>query len=282
MKRLVLLGFILAGAICMAQTTNYIPKFNSSTTFGNSIIYQNGSNIGIGTTSPQSKLQVNGSIFIPVYFGVNIGNTTNTGSYLRLYHDSGWAHADFDGIFCLDGPTVNCTGNLGLGTYAPTARLHVVGNTIMQGQQDIYHTSTTDYEQCMTIRVDRNFTKAFVVKNTSTSPSVEVFRVNGNGVVGAKKIYAEAFEVLSGAVGIYWFDHVFDKNYNLRTLSEVEEYINENHHLPEIPSQQEVNENGYNLGDMQAKLLMKIEELTLYIIELEKRISELEGKERGE
>lgn len=60
MKRIVLLIFILASAICMAQTTNYIPKFNSSTTFNNSAIYQNNSNIGIGTTSPLSKLHVIG------------------------------------------------------------------------------------------------------------------------------------------------------------------------------------------------------------------------------
>ena len=281
MKRLVLLGFILAGTICMAQTTNYIPKYNSSTTFNNSVIYQTNSNIGIGTTSPLSKLHVNGSIYMPIWNGVNIGNTSNSGQYFRLYHDGGWAHADFDGILCLDGTTVNCTGKLGIGTAYPSTKLHVIGNSTMAGNLSINHTSSADYEKALQIKVDRNYSEAISVLNTSSN-NTQVFRVNGNGVVGAKKIYAESFEVLSGAVGIYWFDHVFDKNYNLRTLSEVEEYINENHHLPEIPSQQEVNENGYNLGDMQGKLLMKIEELTLYIIELEKRISELEGKERGE
>ena len=215
MKRLVLLGFIIASTLCMAQTTNYIPKYNSSTTFGNSIIYQSNSNIGIGTISPSAKL-------------------------------------------------------------------HVAGTSTFDDKMLIYRFTTTNWQYALSINVNNDYTKAIAVVNHSIAPNTEVFRVNGNGVVGAKKIYAESFEVTTGAVGIYWFDHVFDKNYNLRTLSEVEEYINENHHLPEIPSQQEVNENGYNLGDMQGKLLMKIEELTLYIIELEKRISELEGKERGE
>jgi hypothetical protein len=69
----------------------------------------------------------------------------------------------------------------------------------------------------------------------------------------------------------------------------LEQFIKTNRHLPEIPSEVEVNENGINLGEMQGKLLMKIEELTLYIIEQEKqlkelqsRFSELEKKEGGE
>lgn len=71
-----------------------------------------------------------------------------------------------------------------------------------------------------------------------------------------------------------WSDHVFKNEYNLPTLIEVEKHINENGHLKDIPSEKEVLKNGINLGEMDAKLLQKIEELTLYIIDLNKKIEQ--------
>ncbi len=80
-------------------------------------------------------------------------------------------------------------------------------------------------------------------------------------------------------------DYVFATDYELRTLHETKQYISENRHLPEIPSALEMEKNGVELGDMSMKLLKKIEELTLYQIELleklelqNKRIEELENK----
>lgn len=75
-----------------------------------------------------------------------------------------------------------------------------------------------------------------------------------------------------------WADFVFNDNYNLRSLKELESYIAEHKHLPEIPSTAEVHENGLDLAQMDAKLLQKVEELTLYIIEQQKRIERLERK----
>ncbi len=75
-----------------------------------------------------------------------------------------------------------------------------------------------------------------------------------------------------------WADFVFDDSYELRDLSEVEEFIEENHHLPDVPSEKEVIEDGVNLGKMDAILLQKIEELTLYVIQLEKKVDKLENK----
>jgi hypothetical protein len=65
-------------------------------------------------------------------------------------------------------------------------------------------------------------------------------------------------------------DYVFEKNYNLRPLAEVENYINQNKHLPEVPAAKEMEANGVNLGEMNMLLLKKVEELTLYMIELKK------------
>lgn len=75
----------------------------------------------------------------------------------------------------------------------------------------------------------------------------------------------------------YWPDYVFKKDYNLLSLSEVEEFIDQNGHLPNIPSAKEVEQdNGFKTGDMIKKLLEKVEELTLYTIEQQKLIEKLQ------
>lgn len=78
-----------------------------------------------------------------------------------------------------------------------------------------------------------------------------------------------------------WADYVFAKGYKLKTLEEVENHIQEKGHLPNIPSAEEVTKNGVNLGEMDAKLLEKIEELTLYTIELNKQIKKLQEDIKG-
>lgn len=82
------------------------------------------------------------------------------------------------------------------------------------------------------------------------------------------KIHATSVVVNTGTEN--WPDFVFEKSFNLPSLPELEVFINQHKHLPEIPSAAEVNKNGIDLGDMNAKLLKKIEELTLYLIEMKK------------
>lgn len=91
-------------------------------------------------------------------------------------------------------------------------------------------------------------------------------------------ILTEKIKVALSSDPANWSDFVFAENYTLRTLDEVEEYIKENKHLPEIPSTAEVHKNGLDLAQMDAKLLQKVEELTLYIIQQQKRIEQLEEK----
>ena len=78
----------------------------------------------------------------------------------------------------------------------------------------------------------------------------------------------------------FWADFVFDKNYKLRTLNEVSEYIKLNKHLPDVPSTADVTKDGIDLAQTQAILLQKVEELTLYVIEQNKKISRLNRKVR--
>ena len=90
-----------------------------------------------------------------------------------------------------------------------------------------------------------------------------------NGVIHSKEVKVDLNN---------WPDFVFKNNYDLRSLEELESFILKNKHLPEIPSEVEAIENGISLGEMNFKLLQKIEELTLYTIEQEKRLNNIESK----
>jgi hypothetical protein len=112
------------------------------------------------------------------------------------------------------------------------------------------------------------------ITNTTTDPDYKLFVDKG---IKTKKV-----KVTQTA----WPDYVFHQQYKLPSLTEVEKYIKANNHLPEVPSAKEIETDGLNLGDNQATLLKKIEELTLYIIDLNKKseeqnkkITELEKKD---
>ena len=81
-------------------------------------------------------------------------------------------------------------------------------------------------------------------------------------------IYAKKLRVTQ----LNWADYVFSKNYKLMPLSNVESFIKQHKHLPGIVTAKEVNQYGIDVGQTQAKLLEKIEELTLYLIELNKKV----------
>ena len=111
----------------------------------------------------------------------------------------------------------------------------------------------------------------------------EHMRINHNSNVGigtikpdskltvAGKIHARGVKVTINAGA----DFVFDKNYDLPSLTEVEKFVIQNKHLPEIASEKEMQKNGLQLGDISIKLLQKIEELTLYTIQQQKEITAL-------
>lgn len=77
-----------------------------------------------------------------------------------------------------------------------------------------------------------------------------------------------------------WSDHVFYDDYELKPLKEVEQFIQKNKHLPGIPSADELVKDGIDLVDMQAKQMEKIEELTLYLIEMKKEIKDLKDENK--
>ena len=163
-------------------------------------------NVGIGTSNPSKKLDVNGDVRATKFYG--------DGSQLTGISGGGTADGDAWGVSD-ENQTIDIfrTGGVGINTA-----------------------SLGDYKLAV------------------------------NGKIRAKEVKVEESN---------WSDFVFKDDYYLPTLKEVENYIDKNGHLPNIPSEAEVEENGINIGEMQAKLLQKIEELTLYVIQLEKEIDEL-------
>jgi hypothetical protein len=110
-------------------------------------------------------------------------------------------------------------------------------------------------------------TKTFaggVAIGTTTVPTGYQFAINGSTIATAVTVKAKT----------NWPDYVFTNDYHLRPLSELAEYIHVNHHLPEMPSADEVKQNGQDLGAMNEKLTKKVEELTLYLIDKDKQLEE--------
>lgn len=149
--------------------------------------------------------------------------------------------------------------NIAPGTYSttswvPTDPLFVIGNG----------TSTTARNNALTVLKNGN---VLIDKATQVNST---YKLDVNGKM-------RALEIVVNTTGA---DFVFEKDYELMPLNVLEQKIKADKHLPEIASAAEMQENGVGLGELNIKLLQKTEELTLYIIELNNRIEELERKQK--
>jgi hypothetical protein len=125
----------------------------------------------------------------------------------------------------------------------------------------------------LTLTADDDNTVAFAINKQNVL--AHNFAIKGNGFVYAREVNVYTTNMVIP-------DYVFDKTYKLRTLAEVENYITTNKHLPNIPSAKEIQDKGtLSLTEMNLKLLEKVEELTLYMIEQNKKV-EAQGKELQE
>jgi hypothetical protein len=174
-------------------------------------------------------------------------------------------------------------GNLGIGTNNPSAPLDVRSSANSSWSAQITNNGTTDAHGLyvnigsgstgIPFRVDVNGSNKLQVSNDGnvgigTTTTNAGFKLSVNG-----KIRSTEIKVETG-----WADYVFDKEYQLRPITEVEAFIKKNHHLPEVPTTAEVEKNGVNLGETSSLLLKKIEELTLYLIEKDKQITEIQNE----
>ena len=196
--------------------------------------------------------------------------------------------------------TIDKTGNIGIGTTNPLSKLHVKGTATIENLnlRKTDGSGTAGFDLSGTGTYIHIAGDGIIPKNNGVQDigiggwrfrnlNLESTAYIGNGVVigtnqipsGYRlavkgKVIAEEVKVETG-----WSDFVFEKDYDLPTLKEVENHIKEKGHLKDIPSAQEVAENGILLGQMDSKLLQKIEELTLYTIAQEKKIHSLEKME---
>ena len=163
------------------------------------------------------------------------------------------------------------TGITGIGLSNPPndTQLYVKTGLKVGIVAEVNH--STDFQFGILSAVNRVKTKALsVLLKNSNGSYTDTFAVMGDGTVRATEVRVK--------VPVFP-DYVFEKNYKLPTLEEVEAYINKHGHLEGIPSAKEVEENeGISLGEMNVKLLEKIEELTLYLIEQNKIILELNNR----
>ena len=266
-------------------------------------------NVGIGTTSPSDKLHVVGRVQIDSDTADGFIQTKADNSHIRFGRSNG-AIGNLVGyrpdvspgnfvFYTYSGDWMFWNGNVGIGATLPKAKLHVgqsnqeirfdyngtdsyygslrwaglqlgnngenrivAGRTQAGGLLDFYVNNTNegaDYLQApngiLAVRMASNGN----VGIGTTSPTE---KLSVNGRIRAKEVIVDTG----------WSDYVFAKDYKLAPLSEVEQHIEQQGHLPGVPSAQEVADKGVSVGDMQAILLAKIEELTLHQIALEKLV----------
>jgi hypothetical protein len=186
------------------------------------------------------------------------------------------------------GLSMNATGNVGIGAESPTARLDVLGSVnnvsnilVARGM------SNTGSRTFLVVTSDGN-----VGVNTQTPKST--LHVQGDVTIGSNQctnahpgftnklsvdgiIFTKEVRVVPST----WADDVFKSGYHLPTLTQVEEHIKTHGHLQGIPSEAQATKDGVDVSAMQAALLRKVEELTLYVIALEKKVASLSAESSG-
>ena len=228
---------------------NYVDLFvpgNKAPSDSKIALLQNG-NIGIGTTQPKEKLEINGSLSFSKLYDKG-GNFEQGGTkiYQTFSDDSGSAEANIQFF--------RNKSSRGGGTRSSSEIRFSTTNSTYYADSQQHKLS-----EKMIIKGDGK------VGIGTTTPDMKL-TVKGN-------IHAEEVKI---DLNVPAPDYVFKSDYKLRSLEEVESFIKENSHLPEIPSAQEFAKNGVMQAAMDMNLLKKIEELTLYTIQQEKKIKVLE------
>jgi len=212
-------------------------------------------------------------------------NTGPIAALLRLYsapkQDSNVLKIQFH----TDGNSFINSGNVGIGTATPAEKLEIagsLGNIQLQtnGARIAFTRNNANYLDAVT-------PGGFLI--FSTNGGVERMRIDANGNVGIGTNDPQAKLAVNGdifskrlkVVQTGWPDFVFTPEYALPSLQEVENYIKCNQHLRDIPSAAEVEKEGLDVGEMNKKLLQKVEELTLYLIEQQKQINVLQEQNKA-
>lgn len=219
-----------------------------------SILRDNG-NVGIGTTSPASRFHIKKGDSNGSFDAYTTAAIEDADARLQLLSSNGGSNGS-----ALIITNENKHWSFHQKTSAQNNRLDI--GYLLANSGDIPANQS----------ISMSFSTGGNIGIGTTSPTD---KLSVNGTIRSKKVKVDA----NG-----WPDYVFAPNYELRSLSEVEKYIKVNQHLPEVPAAKEIETNGLDLGAMDATLLKKVEELTLYLIQESKEKDDLkkENKELKE
>ena len=266
------------------RIARFLPPNDPSSALGNSQLYDNGTNVVVGgSAAPFTTAPVFNAAYALTVNGL-AGNAASLSGNARV-----------DGLLSLnntapnDALVVNGTstywgnavfnGNVGLGT-APSAtdRLDVSGSTLLRNNARVSGNLGLGTVPSATDRLDvlgtvhisgdtRMDGKLIVGTPATTTPGTHKLYVDGSIIAEEIKVELEA----------NWPDYVFEDDYVLMPLSEVAQYVQAHKHLPGVPAASEIAENGgVELGEMNRRLLEKVEELTLYLLEQQKQMDRLQ------
>lgn len=267
-------------------------------------------NVGIGTTTPATRLELKAGGNADIRL-----TNTNDGNYWELNtRNSGRFDIVREGL--AEVISFDTNGNVGIGTTSPGTKLHINGS--VRGHQNgalnidtgngyvsigprnaswsHFYTDRERYYFNKEIRVDSGNISSFdedLNLGTSGTNRITVLASNGNVGIGtaspSEKLHVAGNLYTDGSINCYELttryvgggggaDFVFKEDYDLPALSDVKAFIQKNKHLPEIPSAAEMQTNGVSVPEMLTKHLQKIEELTLYMIELKSDNTKLQSE----
>jgi hypothetical protein len=202
--------------------------------------------IGIGTIEPTATLDIKGSVNLNNQYSAS-SDYLNPGYYVYRYGTTAY------------GMKLQYTeGKYGTMIFGPNQSDRFIGFGKVADE-------LKDSKMREFMRVDLNTGNLLIGKTTQQN---SIYKLDVNGSIRANEIKVN----LNGA------DFVFEKDYKLMPLSELEKFVKEQKHLPEVAPAKEMEKNGTELGNLNSKLLQKMEEMTLYIIGQNKKIEALQEK----
>jgi trimeric autotransporter adhesin len=258
-------------------------------------------NVMIGLRAGQNNIQGQKNTFLGMESGVAVVDSNLTNATAIGYQ----AIVSVSNSIVLGGTGANAV-KVGIGNTAPQNKLEITSattNTSGLRFTNLKSTSTPATTNNLALSVDANGDVILVPSGGALPAGADVWDQLTNGadylirnknnksvmigtVAATKtsidyKLYVEKgilAEKVKVSVQANWPDYVFGKDYSLMPLKEVENYITTNNHLPEVPSAEVIAKDGLDLGKMDATLLKKVEELTLYLIEQSKKIEVLQNE----